>query len=91
MNCANGVILVCTGITEKCQHAIAQIAGDVASIALDGRAALFPICGNEFLEILRVQLFRELRRSHQVTEHHRDLTVFGFAMLHRRGWHHSNV
>ena len=60
INRANRIILVCTGITEKCQHAIAQIAGDVAAIALDRRAAFLAICRNKFLEILRVQLFRKL-------------------------------
>ena len=85
MNCTNGVILVCVGPTEKCHHAIAEIAGDFASIAPDGRAALPPICVNEFVEILRVELLGELRRPHQVTEHHRDLTKFGVAVLRRGG------
>ena len=54
MNSTNGVILVCTGPTEKCHHAIAEIAGDLASIAPNRRAALHPIRVNEFLEILRI-------------------------------------
>ena len=85
MNCTNGVIFVCVGPTEKCHHTIAEIAGDFASIAPDGRAALPPICINELVQILRVQLFGKLRRAHQVAEHHRDLTEFGVAVLRRGG------
>jgi hypothetical protein len=50
----NGVILVCTGPTEKCHHSIAEIAGDLASIAPNRRAALYPIRVDEFLEILGI-------------------------------------
>jgi hypothetical protein len=54
VNSTNGVILVRTGPTEKCHHAVAEIAGDLASIAPNRGAALPPIRVNEFLEILRV-------------------------------------
>ncbi|OIQ75341.1 hypothetical protein GALL_429920 [mine drainage metagenome] len=91
VNGANGVILVRLGPAEKGHHPIAEIAGGLASIAPDGGAALSPIRINEFLQILRVQLLRELRGSHQVAEHHCDLAEFGFAMLHRRGGLRGNV
>src|SRR4051794_24459613 len=85
MNSTSGGILVCIGPAEKCHRAIAEIAGDLTSIAPDRRAALPPIRVNEFLEILRIQLFRKPRRSNQITEHDCDLTEFSFAMLHSAG------
>jgi hypothetical protein len=54
VNSTNGVVLVCTGPTEKCHHSIAEIAGDLASIAANRGAALNPIRVKEFLEILRI-------------------------------------
>ena len=85
MDSTRGVVLVCVRPPEKCHHAIAEIAGDLAAIALDGRAALPAIRVDELLQILRVKLFGKLRRAHQVAEHHRDLTEFGVAMLRRGG------
>jgi hypothetical protein len=54
VNSTNGIILVCTGPTEKCHHTIAEIASDLAFIASNRRTALSPIRVNEFSEILRV-------------------------------------
>ncbi|MGC1940985.1 MAG: hypothetical protein WA697_22460 [Pseudolabrys sp.] len=85
MDSTRGVVLVRVGPTEKCQHAIAEIAGDLAAITPDRRAALPAICVNEFVEILGVELLGQLRGPHQVTEHHRDLTKFGVAVLRRGG------
>ena len=82
MNGTNGVVLVCARPAEKRHDAVAEIAGDLAVVAPDGRAARSPIRVNELLEVFGIELLRQLRGPHQVTEHHRDLAEFGFPVSH---------
>src|SRR5882724_2189610 len=69
VNSTTATILMRIGPTEKCHRAIAQEAGDLASKALNCRAARLSIRVNQFSEFLWIHLLRELRRSHQVAEH----------------------
>src|SRR5262245_53307481 len=64
--------------------------GNVAVIAPDYRGAGLLIRPHHLAQLLRVELGREGRGAHQITEHHRQLATLGFASggwrLGARAW-----
>src|SRR2546427_323156 len=58
---------------------IAQILGDVAVKAMNDLRARLLVYPHDLAHVLRVQRPRKRRRTHKITEHHRELTAFGFG------------
>jgi len=74
---ALGVIFVRLGITEINQQAIAEILGDVAVKTLDHLRARGLVGAHDLPQVFGVELGREGRGAHQITEHDRELAPFG--------------
>ena len=73
MECARRVVLVRHGIAEERQHAVAQILCDMAGVVVDDARAALVIGAQHVPPLFGIQPFGQLRRSHQIAEHDRDL------------------
>ena len=83
LHTAHCVVLVRGRIAEVGQDAVPQVLRDVAFVALDDVTDRVLIGADQFVQILRVEPFRQCRGTHQVTEHDGQLTSLAFGR--RRG------
>ena len=81
MHGTDRIILMCARPTKKRHYAITGIARDLTVVSADRCAADLSIRVNQHPKIFRIQFFRELGRSYEITEHHCDLADFRFAIL----------
>ena len=70
---ARRVVLVRHRIAEERQHAVAEILRDVAGVVKNDPCAPLVIDAQDVAPLFGVQPFGQLRRTHQVAEHDRDL------------------
>ena len=79
-----GVVLVRLRPAEIGEHAIADVFGDVPAPTVDRLGAGRLIGADDLAHVLRVEPGRQLGRTHQIDEHHRQLPPLGFGS--RSGW-----
>src|SRR6266446_142090 len=71
------VVLMRFGIAEVRHHAITEILGDVAVVALDSRRASTAIYAHHVAEIFWIQTFGQRGRADEIAEHHGELAPLG--------------
>ena len=76
-NRALGIFLLRVRVTEINQDAIAHELGDIPIEASDGFAHDLLIGADHIAHVLGIELDRQVRRIHQVTEHHGQVAAFG--------------
>jgi hypothetical protein len=74
-----GIVFVCLWESEIDENAVTHVAGDEAPVAFDGNPAGILKRRNDLAHVLRIELRRECRRSHEIAEHDRQLPPLGFA------------
>src|SRR5712691_2517182 len=82
--CSLGIIFMSVGIAEIHQEPIAKELGDMPIVALDNVGTHPLRCTHHVPVVFRIELAGELRRVHQITEHHRELPTF--SVWRRRCW-----
>src|SRR5262249_9713167 len=70
--CAFCIILICLGIAEIGEEAVAHVLRDHPPEAADGPAGYSPEASNEITEILGIELSRKRRRPNHVAKHDRE-------------------
>ena len=80
-----GIIFVRQGVAEVDQEAIAEVLGDMPLKAGDHLGAGVLIGPHHLAQLFRVELARQARRVHQITEQHGELPAFGLRRR-RCGW-----
>src|SRR4029450_7974646 len=76
--CSLGIVLVSLGIPTVHQETIPQQLGDMPIVALDNLGTHPLIRTHHITPVFRVELRGQFGRVHEVTEHDRQLTAFGF-------------
>ena len=71
------VVFMGLGIAEVHQQAIAEVLGNVAVKALNDLGTGGLIGAHHLAQVFRIELARQHRRVHQVTEQHGELAAFG--------------
>ena len=74
-----GIVLVGAGIAEVDEQPVTEILRDVALEAVDDLGTRLLVGAHRLAHVLGVQLPRKRRRTYEITEHHRQLTAFGFG------------
>jgi hypothetical protein len=69
---------VSLGIAEIHQQSIPKQLRDMPIVALDDFRADVLVSTHNVPVVFRIELTGELRRVHQITEHHGELAAFGF-------------
>src|SRR5215475_6278878 len=75
--CSLGIVFMCLGIAKVHEESIPQELGDMPIVALDNHCTGGLICTYHIPVLFRIELAGELRRVHQITEHHGELAAFG--------------
>jgi hypothetical protein len=73
---APGLIFMGERIAKVDQQAITKVLGDMALVLLDDRGGGLLVGTHHGPQVFRIELARELRGAHQVTEQHRELPAF---------------
>ena len=77
--CSLGVIFMGVGIAKVDEETITEQLGDMPIVALDDFGTHRLIRPHHVPVVFGVELAGELRRIHEVTEHHGELATFGFG------------
>ncbi len=67
-------------VAEIDQHSVAHVSGDKPLQRADRIGDGAVICGDDFAQILGVELRRECRRADEIAKHHRQLAAFGVGL-----------
>ena len=65
------------GVSEVGEHPIAEVLGDVPSVAHDQIRRALVIRAQQLEVVLRIEFCRELGRAHEIAEEHRELAPLG--------------
>ena len=76
MHRTSGIVFMGRGIAKIDQQPIAEVLGDVAFVGLDDLGRGLLVGADHGAQVFGVELARELRGAHQVTEHHGELPPF---------------
>jgi hypothetical protein len=78
-------MLVCMGIAEIREHAVAHVLRDKAAVALDRFGAAAMISADDPPQFLGVEPNRQRRGAHEIAEHYRELAPLGEMLRLRVG------
>ena len=73
-----GVVLMGLRVAEIDQQPVAQVLRDVAGVAFDHRRTGLLVAAHQLVPRLGPKPRNQLRRVHEITEHHRELTMLRF-------------
>jgi hypothetical protein len=72
-----GVVLVCLGVTEISEHAVAHILGDEPAALRDQVRAALVIGPNDPAHVLGIETRGHRGRTHEIAKHHGQLSSLG--------------
>ena len=83
---ALGLVLECGWPSEEGHHAVAQILREMSAIARDGAGDAILVIAQQLAHVLGIELTRQARRSHHVTEKYGNKSALGLlaGIWHRR-------
>src|SRR5690348_4951600 len=81
-----GIGFVRGRVAEVDLHAVADVARDVSSIALDGTAHVLAVSPQQLTQFFGIDPARHLRVADEIAEHHRDLATIGDRTGRRRAF-----